>query len=110
MYEYLVRYKGYSSTHDEWVRSDEVEASRFKRKIRSMPKVVAPTGAGIASGVVEDFFAVPSLDSCLQFFGRVGGRFMKVVDEVLGRLADEETFSWRSGFKKWEERKRYRFE
>ncbi len=102
MYEYLVRYKGYSSKHDEWVRSDKVEASRLKRKIRGMPKVVGPTGASVASEVAtgEDFCGVPSFNNCLQFFGRVGGRFMEVVDEVLSQLTDGSTFSWSSGFKR----------
>jgi hypothetical protein len=53
MYEYLVRYEGYSSKHDEWVRIDEVKASRLKRKIRGMSNVAGPTGSGIVLKVNE---------------------------------------------------------
>ncbi len=43
--------KGYSSVHDEWVPSNEVEASCFKRKIRSMPRQAGPTGGGLVSDI-----------------------------------------------------------
>jgi hypothetical protein len=61
-----------------------------------MPRQACPTGSGLVTDIKDaDFCRVPSLDSCLKFFSRVGGEFMVVVDEVLSRLVNGETFSWK---------------
>jgi hypothetical protein len=97
VWHYLTRFVGHGADDDRWLTPRQLSCENLIREIHGKPPIAMPAGSGRAIDTNGPPGSLPDL-GWSKFFGFQGGRFMKVLDEVLGEFVSEGLYTWSGNF------------
>ena len=97
MWHYLTRFVGHGADDDQWLTSKQLSCVNLVREIHGKPPIAMPAGSAEVINISGPHESLPGL-GWTEFFGCEGGRFMKVLDEVLSEFVSEGLYKWSGNF------------